>query len=396
MMNKLLLVLLFISTGILTVVHSNYGRRITLSCPTWQFYNITSKRCECGDDIHEAVWCNETTNDVYLLDCYCMTLDQTDGQLKMGKCFFGCEHSMSKKDVIYNRLPQNKQKLNDWLCRGFNKNGTFCGACQTGYSQVVYSYDLNCQKCTSTYSQNIAKFVGATFGPLTLFYMLVVVFKVSATSPQLNLYILFSQWISEPISVRIILRYTQKYPKLDIFARIMASVYGIWNLDFFRPLYPPICLDVPTLMPLALDYIGAFYSLFLILLTYLLMKLHSQDVRVFMYLWKPIQHVLTYVDELRSSKLSMVDVFSTFFLLSYIKILSVSFSLLVPTKIYNIHGNESDSFLYYDASIKYFGRKHLGIYLYHTSLIISDPLSFQMVSVLPKQVHNKSGYSHFC
>ena len=55
----------------------------------------------------------------------------------------------------------------------------------------------------------------------------------------------------------------------------------------------------------------------------------------------------------------MVDVFSTFFLLSYVKIFSVSFTLLVPTTIYNIHGNESNTFLYYDASIKYFGREHL-------------------------------------
>ena len=302
-MIKLLQVLLFMTTGTLTVVHSKFARSITLSCPTWQFYNTTSNRCECGDDIHEAVFCNETTNDVSILDCYCMTLDQRDGQLKVGKCFIGCEHSMSRHDVVYNQLPQNKLKLNDWLCRGFNKNGTFCGTCLKGYSQVVYSYDLNCQKCTSSYSQNIAKFVGATFGPLTLFYMLVVVFKVSATSPQLYLYIFFSQWISEPISVRIVLRFTRRYPRLDIFARTLVSVYGIWNLDFFRPFYPPICLNVPTLMPLALDYIGAFYSLFLILVTYLLMKLHSQDIRILVYLWKPIQCVLTYLDELWSKKI---------------------------------------------------------------------------------------------
>ena len=39
---------------------------LRFDCPTWQLYNITSGKCECGD--------NETTNDVELLDCYCMTL----------------------------------------------------------------------------------------------------------------------------------------------------------------------------------------------------------------------------------------------------------------------------------------------------------------------------------
>ena len=47
---------------------------LSFDCPTWQLYNITSGKCECGDSIHSAVKCNETTNDVELLDCYYMTL----------------------------------------------------------------------------------------------------------------------------------------------------------------------------------------------------------------------------------------------------------------------------------------------------------------------------------
>ena len=330
-----------------------------ISCPTWQFYNITSQRCECGDSIHEAVRCNRTTNDTQLLGCYCMTLNEKNGQMEVGKCFIGCEHSLHRKDAIYSHLPQDKLLINDWLCRGLNENGTFCGACQISYSRVVYSYNLNCQNCTSSHSQNVAKFVAAAFGPLTLFYILVVVFKVSATSPQLTSYVLFSQWIAEPISVRMALRTTQKFPKLDIFARLLVSAYGIWNLDFFRSLYQPICLDVPKLLPLALDYTGAFYSLFLIALTYLLIKLHSYNVKVLVCLWRPIEHILTYFEEHWSTNASMVNVFSTFFLLSYVKIVSVSFSLLVPTTIYDIHGHKIDYYLYYDASIEYFGKEHL-------------------------------------
>ena len=45
---------------------------------TWQFYNTTSKMCKCGNNIHGAVLCNNTTNSVHLLDCCCMTLSKTD------------------------------------------------------------------------------------------------------------------------------------------------------------------------------------------------------------------------------------------------------------------------------------------------------------------------------
>ena len=331
---------------------------LSFDCPTWQLYNITSEKCECGDSIHSAVKCNETTNDVELLDCYCMTLNQKR-QMEVGKCLIGCEHSPLKTDSVFNPLPQDKLKLNDWLCGELNKNGTSCGLCEIGYSRVVYSYDIGCHKCTSSHSHNVAKFIAAAFGPLTLFYIIVVIFKVSATSPQLSSFVIFSQWISEPISTRVILRSTRRFPKIDIFARILSSAYAIWNLDFFRTLYPPICLDVSTLLTLALDYVGAFYTLFLILVTYLLIRMHSRNVRVIVYIWKPIEYILTQFEEQWSTKASMVNVFSTFFLLTYVKLISVSFTLLLPTYMYDIHGNCIGAFLYYDASIPYFGREHL-------------------------------------
>ena len=66
---------------------------------TWQFYNVASSKCECGNDIHGAVLCNATTNDVHLLACYCMTLNKT-GDYEVGKCFIGCahDHSLSHKN----------------------------------------------------------------------------------------------------------------------------------------------------------------------------------------------------------------------------------------------------------------------------------------------------------
>ena len=327
------------------------------SCPTWQFYNMTSKKCQCGDDLHGAVRCNETTNDIQILNCYCMTVNQS-GQMEVGKCISGCEHVSSKKSDIHNHLPQDKSKVNEWLCGDLNKNGTLCRKCKNGYNPVVYTYDLSCQKCTSNQSQNIAKFVAATVVPLTVFYLLIVIFKVSATSPKLSSYVFFSQWIAEPMNVRVVLRASRNFPKLDFLPRCLATAYGIWNLDFFRAFHSPICLDVPPLLTFALDYVGAFYTLLLILFSYLLIKLHSHNVRVIVCLWAPLDHILTVFNQDWNKKLSMVSVFSTFFLLSYVKLLSVSLTLLLPTTLYDIHGSKAATVLYYDASVKYFSRQH--------------------------------------
>ena len=63
-------------------------------------------------------------------------------------------------------------------------------------------------------------------------------------------------------------------------------------------------------------------------------------------------------------KTSMIDAFATFFLLSYVKFLSVSFDLLAPVKVYQLNSTGHLDYswrLYYDASLPYFGERHLPI-----------------------------------
>ena len=164
---------------------------------------------------------------------------------------------------------------------------------------------------------------------------------------------------SDPINVRIVLRASRNFPKLDFLPRGLATIYGIWNLDFFRAIHSPICLDVPQLLTFALDYVGAFYTLLLILLNYLLIKLHSHNVRVIVCLWAPLNYILTVFNQDWNRKISMVSVFSTFFLLSYVKLLSVSLVLILPTTLYDVHGSKAATVVYYDGSVEYFSRQHL-------------------------------------
>ena len=56
---------------------------------------------------------------------------------------------------------------------------------------------------------------------------------------------------------------------------------------------------------------------------------------------------------------SVIDSFATFFLLSYMKVLSVTADLLVPTQIYQLGSNRSLFGLYYSPSVSYFGDDHL-------------------------------------
>ena len=56
---------------------------------------------------------------------------------------------------------------------------------------------------------------------------------------------------------------------------------------------------------------------------------------------------------------SLLDAFETFFLLSYVKFLSVSFDILMPTFSWDMKSTMQSPVVYYDGTLEYFGLEHL-------------------------------------
>ena len=138
----------------------------------------------------------------------------------------------------------------------------------------------------------------------------------------------------------------------------MATLYGIWNLDFFRTLLPHICVSLNTPQVLALDYAVAFYPLILLVVTYLLIQCHICNFRVITFMCRPFHRCANCFRNQLDLRTSIVDAFATFLLLSYVKLLNVTADLLIPTFVYDINGSSVGHYLYYDATIEYFGEEH--------------------------------------
>ena len=229
----------------------------------------------------------------------------------------------------------------------------------------MYSYDLQCvQASQCTHHSTWWKYIAVAFLPLTVFYIVVVTFRISTTSPALNGFVLVSQTVSSPIVIRGFELYRhvkpQYLPKLPL--DIVASVYGIWNLDFFRTVYTPFCLhpEMSNIQALGLDYIIAVYPLILITVTYLFVELHDWGFRPIVWLWRPFHRCFVRSRRQWDIRTSLIDAFATFFLLSYVKLLSVSFDLLYPLSITDMYGHTLGSmYLYFDATVEYFGKEHL-------------------------------------
>ena len=242
-------------------------------CPHWLFPIRTengSTACECGNDLKGVVKCNNETRKVKILQCYCMTYSSDDNtSLVVGECLYSCQLTSHSDDAYY-PLPSN-------VCPLFQRDGQLCGKCKDGFALPVYSYNSSCVNCTE-YSNNWAKYMAISLFPPTALFLVVVTFWVSATSGLLN--------VSAPFVVRITKIFN---PTLELLYHIGVSLYGIWNLDFFRLIYSPFCLHpkMTTLQALALEYAIAVYPLLLTVFTYLLVEMHDYNVRIVVWLWKP-------------------------------------------------------------------------------------------------------------
>ena len=334
-------------------------------CPTW-FYrpqrgnDSVANGCECGTSLGGVVSCSNITGEVHVLDCFCMTSDgDHTNSTVVGRCIFNCVNSSAyNKDIIYHSVWPNTTELNQKSCGYLNRKGRFCGECRHNFFVPVYSYNFTCMQCSRN---DWIKYLAVAFIPLTGFYFLVVLFSISATSPKLKGFCYCAQYIASAQNVRVILQslHNTNYPFVLVSAKILSTMYGFWNLDFFRTLLPPFCLEISTLQSLSLDYIIAGYPLALIAVTYLLMFLYDRDNRAIVRLWTPFQRFLIQFKRQWDLKTSMIATFATFIFLSYGKLLSVSLDILVPTRAYNVTEKLVNVYLYYDSSIEYMGKEHL-------------------------------------
>ena len=327
-------------------------------CPLWQEKNITGN-CTCSDDLKNLVACKEQPYSLMLFCCYCMTFNEEYNKTVVGACQYTCQKPFM---MSYFPIPTPEPgELNEVMCAPDNREGQLCGRCIPGFAPPVYSYSLSCVNCTTS---NWAKYTAVSLLPVTAFFVFVIIFRVSATSPKVNGCILCIQIILSPIIMRNIQSdyYLNHRRHVSVAEQTTLSLYNIWNLDFFRLVYPPFCLQphTDTLQVMALDYVIAVYPLLLIVLTYLLVLLYDRNVRLIVCLWKPFVPLLIRFRRQWNIKSSLIDAFATFLLLSYVKVLSVSVDLLLPVVLYDHHGHTLPQlYLFNQGNVPFLGTQHL-------------------------------------
>ena len=354
---------------------SNEARFSGQNCPP--FFVHTDNSCHCGFSMDEetalyqwatsAVRCHINANNTYanLKPIFCMSYKETTGVI-LGFCSYNScsrrpESQCTGRGLRYVKVPQEPQLINDIMCGEINRTGILCSKCKDGLGPAVFTYGLPCVECLGN-TRGWLLYLTLALLPSTLFFLLIIALQIHVSSSALDSMVLMCQIIVNVVnwSPAGLLSGSKSLHSLQIF---LLTVYGIWNLDFFRYLVPPFCINenMTTLQIVSLEYLLALYPLLLITVTYILIELHDRGCRVLVLMWRPFHRCYTYFRRQWNPKATIIHAFTSFLLLSYVKIIAISGTLLHSARFYNTTfeiSGPSAYYVYVDPSLQRFDAHH--------------------------------------
>jgi hypothetical protein len=118
--------------------------------------------------------------------------------VSLGACpYHGFTISTRDGYYWYTPLPDNVSELNDCMCGRLNRKGRLCSECKDGYglatTSVGFQY-FECTKCAGAW-YGVPLFLFLEIFPLTVLYLVILLFQVNITSGSITCFIFYSQLI---------------------------------------------------------------------------------------------------------------------------------------------------------------------------------------------------------
>ena len=332
-----------------------------MTCPTW--YHINSAgQCECGVRLENSVMCKpkkKVAIDAWL--CMSLSYDNRSKVTVAGNCIYSPLDSFNNEFFI--EQPIAVTELDNFTCGWLKRTGLLCSHCRNqSHGVAMLSYRYECVECLGSIYGWLLYFT-LVLVPVTLFFLVIIVCNVRATAAHMNAFICIVQISLNGINSLISGVHTN-------FDKIVVTLFGIWNLDFFQYTFPPFCIDknYSTLRVLSFGYINAFYPLALLIITYICIELYDKNCRLLRAVWLPFGLCLSFIQKHLSvklhinAKLNVLNAFASFIILAYCKILYINFALLSFTQLFESNGSpfppNGTRYTLYNASVPYLEEEH--------------------------------------
>ena len=340
------------------------------SCPLWHFYSKDSEICECCNSIEGLIRCEKEY--VYVVRSHCLTWNNTTRDVEISRCLY--IHQDENLHDSYNWYSVSSYvtgpELNNLTCKPYNRYGPQCRFCINGYGPAAFSDGASCADCSKRKYLWLINLIFQLMAA-TLLYLVVVLFQINGTSSPFNIIITNCQlginaiMIGSGLHARII-HVTSKR-----FATATLTLIGVLNLDFFRFIIPPLCIDpsLKSLHVLLFDYIVAVYPIIVTAVIYVAIELYDRNWRIVVGLSIPFR--LLWCRNWRPKE-TILSTCATFLLLSYSKFLFVSISLLFNIRTHDCEGEIvlNSSVLLYDPSVRFLSLEHAPYVFLALSVIV--------------------------
>ena len=230
------------SSSILTSARNNKqltagGSTYEYDCPPWHYFN--EGKCECYKyeglkQEQEVIKC--TASGVMLKYGQCITHETNKGTF-IAQCpyFQLTGHNTSESGFI--KLPDNISELNDYMCKPMNRKGFLCSECIDDFGPSATSFLYTCSNCTGN-RYGVPVYIFIEFIPITIFYLIILVFRINLTSSPMTCFIFYSQLLMNAIIINEASPISEILFQSNYLRIITLTLYGIWNLDFFKYVVP--------------------------------------------------------------------------------------------------------------------------------------------------------------
>lgn len=278
--------------------------------------------------------------------------------------------------------------LDEAVC-GKYRTGVLCCYCRKGYASHYHHSTHACKEGIESCKFGWLLYIVAEIIPVTVFFIVVMVFNIKFTDGAVSGFILFVQ-LSDTMLIK-----ANGFIQLPNHVLVALDVYRfvtrIFNLNFFAVDSLSFCLwsKASTLDLLAFKYITILYASTLVIVIIVVFKYcHS----------KCLNNMLVRIkgESAASTKSTIIHGVSGFLVICYSECTRISLLLLTPVPLYA--GNETGNFVkhnvaFYNGELSFFRGKHLvyalpALVIVFTLgilpplMLISYPLCYRVLALL--------------
>ena len=325
----------------------NYGIRRSIGfeishCPPG--FIPENFECICSTKSYRYIRCDNCYASLLIGHWIGYHSSKSEKQLHTGQCVIGlCSQNLSATI----QLPRSSEQLEATVC-DTNHSGVLCSTCTGNNSVYYHSPQFACRSSDSCH-YGIPLYIATDLLPVTLTFLVILLFKVSLTSGALYSFVFFVQMTSLSIDKVELLVVSNNILKHVL--HLFLNTYDIFNLAMGNGYHLQFCIvQTKNIMILFMfNYLTVLYAFFLVLATILLLRLHScySCVKLCRRCGR------------RNIRGSIVDGMSAFLVLCYFQCAVTTSRILAPSSLYGIGDKLYKTVPLYNGELEYFKGEHL-------------------------------------